>query len=256
MTHKTQSYHRENEEADHEMAMIIDRALFRHPRETFPPNREREVRPYDYWKFARMRAAFEAAEFMERNFPLAANLVNRVDLLRHACSIAPAGGDVLEFGVMDGRTLSVICEELPGHSIYGFDSFMGLPEDWRHDRRKGEFARGGKIPDTVPSSATILAGMFSETIPSYLATTAEGTLSFLHIDCDLYSSTRDVLFGLRDRIGSGTIIVFDEFLNYPGWREHEYKALMEFGESGVTFDYVGFASSYLSVAIKVTGCKH
>ncbi|NSZ87899.1 class I SAM-dependent methyltransferase (plasmid) [Agrobacterium tumefaciens] len=253
MTQQPEGYRRKAEAVDHELAVIIDKALFRHPTETFPPSHEREVRPYDYWKFARLKAAFEAADFMENHFPLAANLINRVDLLQHACSIVNSTGDALEFGVMDGRTLKVICEALPHHSVYGFDSFLGLPEDWRHDRRKGEFSRGGSVPAGLPPTATIIPGMFAETIPSYLAETASNDLSLLHIDCDLYSSTRDVLFGLRTRIGPGTIIVFDEFLNYPGWREHEYKALTEFvSESGAAFEYVAFASSYLSVAIRIT----
>jgi hypothetical protein len=33
---------------------------------------------------------------------------------------------------------------------------------------------------------------------------------------------------LADNIVSGTVIVFDEFYNYPGFEEHEFKAFQEF----------------------------
>lgn len=44
-------------------------------------------------------------------------------------------------------------------------------------------------------------------------------LAFGHCDADLYSSTKDVFDALGDRIVTGTILQFDEFFNYPGWRE-------------------------------------
>ena len=55
-----------------------------------------------------------------------------------------------------------------------------------------------------------------------------GPVAFLHLDVDRYSSTRTVLELLGDRIVPGTVIAFDEFFNYPGWREGEYRAFNEF----------------------------
>jgi len=39
----------------------------------------------------------------------------------------------LEFGVATGATLRKIATSFPSRSVYGFDSFEGLPEDWRGD---------------------------------------------------------------------------------------------------------------------------
>jgi hypothetical protein len=39
-----------------------------------------------------------------------------------------------------------------------------------------------------------------------------------------------------------TIIVFDEFFNYPGWRDHEFKAFNEFliaNEGQLNAQYLG-----------------
>jgi hypothetical protein len=96
-------------------------------------------------------------------------------------------------------------------------------------------------------------GWFTETLPPFIQTT-EDPVALLHIDCDLYSSTSFVLDALRDRMGVGTVIVFDEYLNYPGWKRHEHKAFQEFvTESGVTYRFDSFVPSHQQVAVVITG---
>jgi len=52
----------------------------------------------------------------------------------------------------------------------------------------------------------------------------------------------------------GTVIVFDEYFGYPGWREHEYRAWQEFvAASGVRFDYEGFTEGNEQVIVRLTG---
>ena len=58
------------------------------------------------------------------------------------------------------------------------------------------------------------------------------------IDCDLYSPASCVLTHLVPRIGPGCVLLFDEFFNYPGWQQHEYKAFLEFiAATGLGFRY-------------------
>jgi len=66
-------------------------------------------------------------------------------------------------------------------------------------------------------------------------------LSLLHIDSDLYSSAHTVLQSLGDRIRNGTIIVFDELVNFPAYREQEFRALYEFLniEGGRKAEWIG-----------------
>lgn len=60
------------------------------------------------------------------------------------------------------------------------------------------------------------------------------------MDCDPYSSTKTIFDFLGDRIKVGTVILFDEYLNYPGWRMHEHKAFTEFVQQRkVKFSYLG-----------------
>jgi len=61
---------------------------------------------------------------------------------------------------------------------------------------------------------------------------------------------------LKNNIVAGTIIVFDEFFNYIGWEEGEFKAFYEFVEEcEVDFEWLGFVIKNEQVALKITGIK-
>lgn len=150
--------------------------------------------------------------------------------LNHAISlINPNFKHVLEFGVAGGGTISQIRETLSDEFlIYGFDSFFGLPEDWIGTRlKKGEFSTNGEVPKI--NGVEFFKGWFVETIPEYKKIAEP--IALIHIDCDLYSSTIDILYGLRDYIVEGTILVFDEWyynaFDIEQNRQHEQKAFYE-----------------------------
>jgi hypothetical protein len=72
----------------------------------------------------------------------------------------------------------------------------------------------------------------------------------MHIDCDLYASTVEILEGLRERIQPGCVIVFDEYFNYPNWERHEFRAWQEFvTRHGVTYEYLAYARQQVSVRV-------
>ena len=67
--------------------------------------------------------------------------------------------------------------------------------------------------------------MFHDTLPQFKEQVLKSNpIAFLHIDCDIYASAKEIF----DHIVPGTVIVFDEFYNYPGAEEHEFKAFQEF----------------------------
>jgi len=77
-------------------------------------------------------------------------------------------------------------------------------------------------------------------------------ISFLHIDCDLYSSTKTIFDLLGDRLLPGTIIVFDEYFNYPSWKKHEYLAFSEFiNNSTLNYEYLCYNKFHEQVAVKL-----
>ena len=58
----------------------------------------------------------------------------------------------------------------------------------------------------------------------------------------LFLNCRGVRSSLGDRIVPGTVIMFDEYFNYPNWKGHEHKAFTEFqGNSGKRFKYIGYS---------------
>ena len=74
------------------------------------------------------------------------------------------------------------------------------------------------------------------------------------IDCDLYSSTVDILEALKDRMQFGTIILFDEYFNYSNWENHEFKAWQEFVvKYQIQYEYIGFDRQQVAVKIMHIG---
>lgn len=157
----------------------------------------------------------------------------------------------LEFGVYKGITIEIMRNKLPKEmKIFGFDSFMGLPEDWKDEDgniagegtcTKGQFSAGGVIPNI--EGVEFFQGWFEDTIPNYLKIAQP--ISLLHVDCDLYSSTKTVLYNLNDYIVKDTIIVFDEwFYNYdPKYNNHEQKCFYEWvGDFNREFELINHKS--------------
>ncbi|HEX7388769.1 MAG TPA: class I SAM-dependent methyltransferase [Acidiphilium sp.] len=196
----------------------------------------------------RLAAKREAVAYIIEHMQAAMMLRDRFDLLRFALARAPERGLILEFGVEKG--LSVNClGKATGRAVHGFDSFEGLPEDWAGTASaRGAFDQGRKLPK-VPANVRLHVGWFDATLPAFLAEATE-PVALLHVDCDIYSSTRTIFDLLASRIVSGTVIVFDEYFNYPGWRQHEYRAFQEFvASSGLRYRYLGYAGEKGHVAV-------
>lgn len=133
---------------------------------------------------------------------------DRFDTLSFAACSAPLTGLIMEFGVATGATIGYLasCVALQGRTIFGFDSFKGLPEKWA-DYDVGYFACD---PPDVPSNVELIIGLFIDTLPAFLATHAD-KCALIHFDADLFSSTWQALDFLNDRIIPGTVIALDEY---------------------------------------------
>ena len=207
-------------------------------------------RPFDIERMAYLKAAYESAEFIENEMPMAANLRQRKALWLEAARRVTVSGLWLEFGVHQGESIRVIADQTT-NTVYGFDSFEGLPEDWTFFQKKGRFSLDGKPPENMPDNVEFVKGWFNESLPDFLGK-HEDPVAFLHIDSDLYSSAKTVLDLLQDRIVPGTVVLFDELLNYPGWKSGEAKAWLEFlSLTGHNAEYFGYASSAHSVGLVI-----
>lgn len=204
----------------------------------------------DVVKMASILAAIDSAQYYVDNMLHAKQFSNKEDVIDFAVENAVPGGLTLEFGVASGNSINIIARKNKG-KVYGFDSFEGLPEDWRDRYRRGAYS--GLPSVELPPNVQLIIGWFNDVLPKFVENYGE-KVSFVHIDCDLYSSTKTIFKYLGKFIEKDTIIHFDEYFNYPGWRQHEYKAFQEFvTETGLEYTYIALNGAHQQVTVRVTG---
>lgn len=208
------------------------------------------VTPKDLAYRLAQRAADTTCEYIEKSMLHIESKKTPEDVLDFALSKVSLDGLFLEFGVFSGKSINQIAAKFPDQKVYGFDSFEGLPEFWRDGFDKGYFSLNGNLPN-VASNVSLVKGWFSDTLPDFTAK-ENGMISFLHVDCDLYSSTKTIFDSLANQIEVGTVIVFDEYFNYAGWQEGEIKAFKEFvSDFDVEYDYICYNRKHEQVAVVI-----
>ncbi len=202
-----------------------------------------------------------------------ATAVHREAVLRvvEYVSIAGVIGDILEFGVLGGWSARIFCETARRLRFMGrmhlFDSFEGLPEyASRVDRESYEISGrnlwqdrmrfpddfvarlGGSVDKHIHSqlSAVLRAerivahrGFYSETLRQDQPLRA----AVVHVDCDLYQSTVEVLSGLyrMNALQDGCVIMFDDWnCNKASPNYGERRAFGEFLEAQERFSSSAF----------------
>ncbi len=151
----------------------------------------------------------------------------------------------LEFGVWKGESanyFSNYCDKL-----YCFDSFEGLKEDWTGTfMPKGSFNLNKKLPK-LNDNIEVIVGWVEDTLDDFLKK-HNPKIKFVHLDMDTYSPTKFVLKKIKPYLVKDAIIVFDEFYNYIGWQNGEYKALKEIFKE-TEFEYKAFIINNNSQAV-------
>lgn len=161
------------------------------------------------------------------------------------CIYASVEGHFAEFGTCTGNTASLIAYSLayyrqhmaeheashgiPSRELHLFDSFAGFPEATHEvDINSPHVASGAWGEGTAKGlSEQELRDVCAEFLPEQLINTYSGwfsdsltqlplglKLAFIHIDCDLYQSTIDVLDNLfmQRVISEGAVVLFDNWL--------------------------------------------
>ena len=129
-------------------------------------------------------------------------------ILESAAKLAPTK-IWAEFGVCKGFSTRRLLDNLDEQGLlYLFDSWEGLPEDWfLGDHTVEEAGRYASNKLRLRDDRVIFVdGWYKDTLPMDFP----GQLGLVNIDCDLYSSTKEVLFGCNNYIRDGTVLVFDE----------------------------------------------
>lgn len=133
-----------------------------------------------------------------------------------------ANGHVYQFGVYKGQSMRLLRQIFKNSSMFGFDSFEGLPKDVRGKEpwKPGMFRsdpRASLLRDLNRANAPVqfVSGFYSESLTKAGLVQQLGMqpAKYVDVDVDLYSSTVDVLDFLfvHGLIAPGTVIGFDDF---------------------------------------------
>jgi hypothetical protein len=153
----------------------------------------------------------------------------------------------LEFGVWKGGSSNFFSKFV--NKLYCFDSFEGLKEDWVGTALpKGFFNLNKKIPN-LNSNVEPVVGWVEDTLDDFLKK-HNPKINFVHLDMDTYSPTKFTLEKIKPYLVKNSIIIFDEYYNYEGWKEGEFKALKEvFNEN--EFKYKAFNVNSAQCVIQI-----
>ena len=136
--------------------------------------------------------------------------------------ISTLPGDILEAGVWRGIMSVFMAKAFPDKTVWACDSFEGMPPlehqkyktpDGHYDWVVGDMAADtsfilANIEKYHARNIKIIKGFFDVTLSSLDIS----SLALLRLDCDSYSSTREVLEILYPKVVSGGYIIFDDFL--------------------------------------------
>jgi hypothetical protein len=199
------------------------------------PNERRPMAP-SLSEMASQRARASSLDYVDAHMQRAMFFSSREPLWEFAIRDIGSNGLATEFGVWEGYSIKCFAKHF--QQVYGFDSFLGLREDWvGHDLLKGNFDRKGVLP-SVPANVHLVPGWFDQTIPPFLQE-HPGNFSFVHVDCDTYESVSTVLSLIGDRLQSGTVLVFDEYFGFHGWQHAEFRAWQDLvAKNNLKYQYI------------------
>lgn len=141
-------------------------------------------------------------------------------------------GDYLEFGVWRGRTFAAACylarRSKLNMKFYAFDSFLGLPKNDERDIAGYQWFKEGRYTYTERdflsnirrsganmNNVIAVRGFFQDSLkPSNPLLANLRKAAVVWIDCDLYSSTREVLDFITPHLQYGTLVFFDDWFAF------------------------------------------
>jgi O-methyltransferase len=183
-----------------------------------------------------------------------------------ALKINGIAGDYAEFGSASAVTfrLAFAANRLAGthRHLWSFDSFAGLPEQGERDAHPlwvpgtmamslDDFRETCRHAGMTESDYTTVKGFYSKTLRDDAEGIRPSKIAFAYVDCDLYSSSTDVLKFLRARLCQGMVIAFDDYYCFgpteasgerlalanltSGLTEWRFVPYIQFGWHGMSF---------------------
>ena len=168
------------------------------------------------------------------------------------------GGDYLEFGSHGGRTFSLAHQSITRYKyarhLWSFDSFEGLPKSRPGDEHPhwvqrsmatglDEFHAICRASGVPRGQYSVIAGYYEQSLAGMDPAAQPVDVALAYIDCDLLSSTRDVLRFLSPRLKHGMILAFDDYFRWSSESvSGERQAFVEFSEGMSDWRFLPYKS--------------
>jgi hypothetical protein len=143
---------------------------------------------------------------------------------------AKLGGSMAEFGVARGGSARLIANADPSRRLHLFDTFAGLPIPQERDVawRFGKF-QAGQFACSLDDVRSYLGGnlnlaFYPGLFPASAAGCEDLRFSFVHVDVDLYESSRAALEFFWPRMLPGGVLLFHDYVTCAG----PHRAIEEF----------------------------
>lgn len=184
-------------------------------------------------------------------------------------------GAVVECGVFRGSTLITSALYLKQNRIekrvYGLDSFEGFGDEVKVDMQlggKGSAVKkvGGfgetsyrEVSDAI---ALFELGSMVRLVPGFFRDSLAGlssleSVSFLHLDCDLYDSYRECLSFFYPRLSAGAVVLMDEYTDpkWPGAKKAVDEFLRGKPETVAVASADGYSKGYFVKAVSASSAS-
>jgi O-methyltransferase len=190
------------------------------------------------------------------------DIADRNEFFRRAsCVIKYNGikGDYAEFGCASATTFRLAHSHIKMQQLnmkmWAFDSFEGLPKtddvrDLHPQWYAGAYPTATDLFELIvddygikKDNYSMVPGFYNDTIgkKSIGSDKFAPEIAIAYIDCDLFSSTRDVLFFLKSRLKTGIIIAFDDYFCYSSHGiSGERLAMLDFLKENDEWEFVPF----------------
>jgi len=130
---------------------------------------------------------------------------------------AKVSGEIAEVGVAYGASARLIVEHAAGRPVHLFDTFDGLPVPGAIDSPRfveGDFK--SSMEDVRKYVGGLQTHFYRGLFPSTAGPVESKKFSFVHLDVDLYESTRDSLKFFYPRLSPGGILISHDFVSSDG----------------------------------------
>lgn len=155
-----------------------------------------------------------------RAYPFTLVTKSRCAVLWHEAQHAPSG-DYAEVGVYQGGSAMILRAAAPDRTLHLIDTFAGHPAAAVSDRDPEDHP-AGRYNDTCLSMVGKLVG---EPVVFYVGALVGGfelplpPLALVHIDVDLYESTKAALNAFCPRLVLGGVAICDDYADIPAARD-------------------------------------